>query len=262
MHIFAVCHVYCKCIERYLNKHIYAVHVTVLLCLFSSDNDQQMPAKTNYKLGCIWRNSNSEHDIYRVSNASPRDLTSNRKSSIESPQTKGDSSQSPYPSHVNPRGNPHTHGSPGYHPSRGCRGYRSSPRRRTNRHRIVRRHGAKSRRRFNKPRVARAAANSARPRPRRNCVPAAIISANLRRRQMSSMQRERCPTITILHTWNEDHEQEEVRVGSDDCSDVGLTLLEAIRGLLEIDAFDAMLCATQAASSSSPQHWRGQMSSS
>ena len=79
---------------------------------------------------------------------------------------------------------------------------------------------------------------------------------------MSSMQRERCPTITILHTWNKDHEQEEVRVGSDDCSDVGLTLLEAIRGLLEIDAFDAMLCATQAASSSSPQHWRGQMSSS
>jgi len=91
-----------------------------------------------------------------VSNASPRNLTSNRKSSIESPQTEGDSSQSPYPSHVNPRGNPHTHGSPGYHPSRGCRGYRSSPRRRTNRHRIVRRHGAKSRRRFNKPRAWRA----------------------------------------------------------------------------------------------------------
>ena len=28
-----------------LNKHIYAVHVTVLLCVFSHDNEEKMPVK-------------------------------------------------------------------------------------------------------------------------------------------------------------------------------------------------------------------------
>jgi len=60
MHIFAVFPVYCMSIGRYLNKHIYAVHVLLLLCVFSNDNEQKNASKTNYKLDCIWRNSNSD----------------------------------------------------------------------------------------------------------------------------------------------------------------------------------------------------------
>jgi len=54
-------------------------------------------SKTNYKLDCIWRNSNSDCDIFRVFNAFPLNLTSTR----ESPAT-----------HENPLRNPYTHGSP------------------------------------------------------------------------------------------------------------------------------------------------------
>jgi len=36
--------------------------------------------KTNYKLGCIWRNSNSDYNIYRAFNAFPLNLTSIPKS--------------------------------------------------------------------------------------------------------------------------------------------------------------------------------------
>jgi len=36
----------CMSRDRYLNKHIYVVHVTVwLLCVFSEDNEQEMPVK-------------------------------------------------------------------------------------------------------------------------------------------------------------------------------------------------------------------------
>jgi len=41
-------------IDRYLNEHIYAVHVTVLLCVFSSDNEEKNASETNYKLDCIF----------------------------------------------------------------------------------------------------------------------------------------------------------------------------------------------------------------
>ena len=38
-------------------------------------------SKTNYKLDCIWRNSNSDYDIYRVFSAFPLNLIHIRKSS-------------------------------------------------------------------------------------------------------------------------------------------------------------------------------------
>ena len=63
-----------------LNKHIYAVHVTVLLCVFSHDNEEKNASKTNYKLDKIWRNSNSDYDIYCMFNAFPLNLISIRKS--------------------------------------------------------------------------------------------------------------------------------------------------------------------------------------
>ena len=45
--------IFVRCI---FNKHIYAV--------FSNDNKKNnASSKTDYKLDCIWRNSNSEYDI-------------------------------------------------------------------------------------------------------------------------------------------------------------------------------------------------------
>ena len=32
-------------LDAFLNKHIYAVHVTVLLCVFSNDNEEKLPVK-------------------------------------------------------------------------------------------------------------------------------------------------------------------------------------------------------------------------
>jgi len=50
----------------------------VLLCAFINDNEEKNVSKTNYKLDRIWRNSNSDYDIYRVFNAFPLNLTSIR----------------------------------------------------------------------------------------------------------------------------------------------------------------------------------------
>ena len=58
-------------LDAFLNKHIYAVHVTMLLCVFSNDNEEKNCSERNYKLDCIWRNSNSDCDICRVFNAFP-----------------------------------------------------------------------------------------------------------------------------------------------------------------------------------------------
>ena len=55
---------------QYLNKHSYAVHVTVLLRVFSNNNEENA-SERNHKVDCIWRNSNSDYDIYRVFNAFP-----------------------------------------------------------------------------------------------------------------------------------------------------------------------------------------------
>ena len=72
-----------------------AVHVTVLVTVFSNDNGKNS-SKTKYKRELKiqkFRNANSDYDIYRVFNAFPLNITSIRKDSIESPQ-------SPYPSHI------------------------------------------------------------------------------------------------------------------------------------------------------------------
>jgi len=65
--------------SRCLHKQ-HAVHVTLLLCVFSNDNKEKNVSKTNYRLDCIWRNSHSDCDIYRVLNAFALYLTSIRKS--------------------------------------------------------------------------------------------------------------------------------------------------------------------------------------
>ena len=63
----------------------------------------------------ICRNSSIGYNIN--CNAFPLINLTSIKIPIEFPQTHGDSSQSPYPSHIhthgNPHGNSHTHGSPG-----------------------------------------------------------------------------------------------------------------------------------------------------
>jgi len=86
--------------------------------VFSNDNqgrNSRMPLN-KFKFDSIQGNSNIHCDIYRILNAFLLNLTFTQKSPTESPQTHGDSSQSPYPSHThthgNPHGNPHTHGSP------------------------------------------------------------------------------------------------------------------------------------------------------
>ena len=84
MRIFAVCRVYCVNIE----KHIYAVHVTLLLCVFRCVCSVMIMKKNaNYKLDCIWRNSNSDDDIRpnRVFSAFSLNLTSIRKSPYRIP---------------------------------------------------------------------------------------------------------------------------------------------------------------------------------
>ena len=43
-------------LDAFLYKHICAVYVMVLLCVFLNDNEEKMPVK-NYKLDCVWRNS-------------------------------------------------------------------------------------------------------------------------------------------------------------------------------------------------------------
>jgi len=98
-------------LDVFLNKHIYAVHVTVLLCVFINDNTKKKcHNKTNYTLDCIWRNSNSDYDIYRpFNNAFPLNLTSIRKSPYYPHRAMG-IRNSP---HTCTHGNPRTHSSPG-----------------------------------------------------------------------------------------------------------------------------------------------------
>ena len=59
-----------------------------------------------FKFDSIQGNSNIHCDIYRILNAFLLNLTFTQKSPTESPQTHGDSSQSPYPSNVHTQGLP------------------------------------------------------------------------------------------------------------------------------------------------------------
>ena len=67
-------HTICLFVRCILNKHIYPVHVACY-CVCSITIMKKKCCKTNKKLDCIWRNSNSDYDIYRVFNAFPLNLT-------------------------------------------------------------------------------------------------------------------------------------------------------------------------------------------
>ena len=92
-------------LDAFLNKHIYAVYITMLLCVFSNDSEEQMLVKQI--ANCTVFGENQRATTTFITCLTRFRLTSHPFENLHRiPTGPGDSSLSPYPSHAHTHGNP------------------------------------------------------------------------------------------------------------------------------------------------------------